>query len=85
MTPAAYHRIAERYSNSEHFVRLASRLVAAAMLPLMLAIAADVYLLGLMVTGSGALSASAGVSLIALLGSLWFVFPFIAKGRRGER
>lgn len=46
MTPAAYHRIAERYTNSTRFIRIASRLVALAMVPLMLAICADVYVLG---------------------------------------
>lgn len=78
MTPAAYHRIAERYTNSDRFIRLASRLIAAAMLPLMLALAADVYLLGLMITASVAISAVCGFVLLVLFAILWFVFPFAA-------
>ena len=34
MTPAAYHRIAERFTNSNRFIRIASRLVAVAVVPL---------------------------------------------------
>jgi hypothetical protein len=83
MTPAAYHRIAEPYTNSDRFVVLASRLVAGAMIPLMLAIAGDVYLLGVMITGSVALSFAVGLALLALLTSLWFVFPFAAAAARG--
>jgi translation initiation factor RLI1 len=45
MTPAAYHRIAERGMVSRRFVDLASQLLTCAMLPLMLAIAMDVFLL----------------------------------------
>lgn len=42
MTPTAYHRIVEPESGSEFFVRLASRLVAAAMAPLMISLSIDV-------------------------------------------
>lgn len=84
MTPAAYHRIAERYTNSTRFVRLASRLIALAMIPLMLAIVADVYLLGVMITDNAIVSASIGLALLVLLASLWFLFPFSAA-KRGSR
>ncbi len=43
MTPAAYHRICEPERTSLFFTRLASALVAAAMVPLLLAISLDVY------------------------------------------
>ena len=84
MTPAAYQRIAERYTNSTDFVRIASRLVAVAMIPLMLAICADVYLLGLMITESTIVSSLIGFSLLALLSGLWFVFPFAAARRNRD-
>jgi hypothetical protein len=45
MTPAAYNRLVERGSLSDFFVRLASWLIAAAMLPLMIALCFEVYLL----------------------------------------
>ena len=46
MTPAAYHRIAEPSSFSRFFVKLASRLIAVAMVPLMLALCLEVYIIG---------------------------------------
>src|SRR2546423_10442779 len=46
MTPAAYHRQVEPGSVSGFFVRLASRLVVIAMLPLAIALCLEVYLLG---------------------------------------
>jgi hypothetical protein len=46
MTPAAYNRLVERGSLSDLFVRLASWLVAAAMLPLMIALCVEVYMDG---------------------------------------
>ena len=73
MDLAAYHRIAERYTNSDRFVRLASRMVAAAVIPLMLIISGDVYLLGLMITSSVIVSAMTGRGLLAVLVGLWFV------------
>lgn len=83
MTPAAYHRIAERYTNSTRFIRIASGLVALAMVPLMLAICADVYLLGLMITQSVLVSSLIGIGLLAILCALWFVFPFLAARGTG--
>jgi hypothetical protein len=85
MTPAAYHRIAERFTNSDRFVRLASRLVTAAMIPLMFALAADVYLLGVMITSSVLVGALSGAGLFVLLAGLWFVYPFAAARNRKER
>lgn len=78
MTPAAYHRIAERFTNSNRFIQIASTLVAVAMVPLMLAICADVYILGLMITEDGLVSSIIALALLLLLSGLWFVFPFIA-------
>ena len=46
MTPAAYHRIAERGIVSRRFVDLASRFLEAALMPLMLGISLDLFLLG---------------------------------------
>ena len=43
MTPAAYHRIAERGIVSRRFVVIASRLLEMAMLPLMLGLSADLF------------------------------------------
>jgi hypothetical protein len=84
MTPAAYHRIAERGTVSRHFVELASRFLEFAMLPLMLSISVDLFLLGRLILDNPALSA--GIALVALLlfFGLWYVFPWTqaASARR---
>jgi Family of unknown function (DUF6328) len=72
MTPAAYHRLVEQETVTEFFVRLASWLIAGAMVPLMLALALEVYLLGLIVLRSQATSAT-----IAGLG-----FPLAVRSQR---
>jgi Family of unknown function (DUF6328) len=84
MTPAAYHRIVEPGTVSRFFVNLASSLVAIAMLPLMVAISLEVYLLGRMVIASVPISAFLALSVLVLFAGLWFVFP-LAMRRRGSR
>ena len=83
MTPAAYHRQVEPGSVSEQFVKLASRLVTAAMVPLMLGLCLDVYLLAPMILGGSAISMAIATGLLALFGTLWFVFPQIMRRARG--
>lgn len=84
MTPAAYHRQAEQGSVSRFFVVLASTLVAAAMVPLMLGLCLEMYLLGRMIIGAtGASLAIAGL-LLSVFAGCWFVFPHMMR-RRGRR
>jgi hypothetical protein len=81
MTPAAYHRIAEQGTVTRFFVRLASWLVAAAMLPLMVGLCLDVYLLGRIVLASQSASIATAATLLALFTGLWVVFPLWMRGR----
>ncbi len=89
MAPAAFHRLAERESVSEYFVDVSSKLIAASMLPLAIAIALDVYLVARMAfttSDTVTCAGTAAAALIALL-ALWFVFPLqraLVKNRRGE-
>ena len=79
MTPASYHRIAERGTVSRRFVEIASRLLAIAMLPLMPGITIDLFLVARLILSDVTLSAGiAAVSLIVFFG-LWYVFPWINK------
>jgi Family of unknown function (DUF6328) len=81
MTPAAYHRQVEPGSVSEFFVRLASRLVAIAMLPLAVALCLEVYLLGRVILGDRITSVVvAGMLLIVFVG-LWYLFPLCVAVR----
>jgi len=79
MAPASYHRIRERTIVSSYFTVLSSRLVAAAMIPLALAIAMDVYVVGEMIfPGMSSLYTSAfGVLVFVALFLLWIVFPLV--------
>ena len=56
MAPAAYHRRVEPEEASRQFVMLASKLLAWSLVPLMLAISADFYLVASLVTGNWRLS-----------------------------
>jgi hypothetical protein len=79
MTPAAYHRQVEQESASPYFVKLASFLVAAAMIPLMAALCIEVYLIGLLIIGSGLVSAVLALALFSAFAGLWFVYPWAMK------
>jgi hypothetical protein len=75
MTPAAYHRQVEPGSVSEFFVRLASRLVAIAMLPLAVALCLEVYLLGRVILADRTTSSVAAGMLLIIFVGLWSLFP----------
>ncbi len=79
MTPAAYHRIAERGMVSRRFVELASRFLECAMLPLMLSITIDLFLLTRFILDNSTLSAAVGVVTILMFIGLWYLFPWTQK------
>ena len=79
MTPAAYHRLAEQTTISKFFVWLTSWLIAAAMVPLMLGLTLEVYLLGLLVIGDPKTSLTVSTALLAVFLMLWFVFPLAMR------
>ncbi len=85
MTPAAYHRIVERGRMSAFFVKLASILVALAMVPLSVAIAAEVYVVCEMILDERSKSVIISCSAFGLLLAMWFAFPLLAKGKRVGR
>jgi hypothetical protein len=84
VTPAAYHRIVERGEETERFHTVASRLVVAALIPLALALAAELLVVVYKVTESyGAAGWSAGAAL-ALFFGLWFGLPLALRARRPD-
>jgi hypothetical protein len=85
MTPAAYHRIAERGRISTRFTELASWLIAAAMGPLALSIALDAFVVSTVIVGSLAVGALIGASLATVFLAMWFVWPTIEARRRRHR
>jgi len=79
--PATYHRIVEPRSISGGFARYASRLLAAAMVPLMVGMALDVHLIARLVLGDvGDAAVVAGV-LLVLFAGLWFIYPALHRRR----
>jgi hypothetical protein len=75
MTPAAYNRLVERGSLSTFFVQLASWLIAAAMLPLMIALCVEIYLLGRLILHRQWISIAVAIFLLIIFSGLWYVFP----------
>jgi Family of unknown function (DUF6328) len=82
MAPAAYHRQVEPGSVSRFFVELASGLIMAAMVPLMVSICIEVYIVGHLVLANGVLSVLIAGALFAGFVFGWFVFPNLARSRR---
>jgi hypothetical protein len=81
MTPAAYHRQAERGWVTARLAHVASRLLQAALVCLAVGVCLDVYLIATMVLGdvTPALIVASGVG--AALGGLWFAYPYVMARR----
>jgi len=75
MAPAALHREAEPRQASGRFIRVSSRLLVAAMVPLAAAICIDVHLVTTMVWHDSIAGAVASIALFVFLSAIWFVFP----------
>jgi hypothetical protein len=84
MTPAAYHRIAERGRISSRFTELASWLIAAAMAPLAVSIALDAFVVSVVIVENFVVAALIGTSLAMMFFAMWFAWP-AAHARRGRR
>lgn len=81
MTPASYHRLAEDGEDTERFERVAERLVLAALPPLALGVAGDVFVVTQIVLGATA-GAVVALACAAGMAALWFGVPLLAA-RRG--
>jgi uncharacterized protein DUF6328 len=79
MTPASYHRIAEKGTVSRRFVEIASRLLALAMLPLMLGMTIDLFLVARLVLNNVTVSMGIAAVLLFVFFGLWYVFPWIER------
>jgi MFS family permease len=89
MTPSAYHRIVEQGEETDHFHKVASRLLVVATLPLALGLTGDTFVVVRKVLDSvPAALVAAGANLLLCLG-LWFGFTLVQRKRhpeeRGER
>jgi DMSO reductase anchor subunit len=82
MTPAAYHRIVERGEETEHFHRFASKLLIAALVPLALGLAGDVYVVVQKVTDSQLVSVVSALVILAIFWELWFGLTLYRRTQR---
>jgi hypothetical protein len=84
MTPAAYHRVADPARTSQATVRLSSLLISAALLPLAVGMALDMFVVSLVISDRPGVSAAIGAGTLVLLLSMWLVFPFLARARKNR-
>lgn len=82
MAPAAHHRIAERGRLSERFLKLASRLISIALLPLAIGLALDIFVVATLIFEDRSLALAAGGVTGAVLAALWFGWPGLVRRRR---
>jgi hypothetical protein len=74
MTPAAYHRHQEAREVTQSFITVSTRLLLIGMVPLAVALALDVYLIGQLILAPG-IARNIAWGMLGLLVFLWFVFP----------
>ena len=79
MTPAAYDRIVGEPRVSRRFITLASRLITSAMVPLMLGVALEIYVVSLTVLGDPRLAVGVALAVALLFAALWFALPWLRR------
>ncbi|HJR07355.1 MAG TPA: DUF6328 family protein [Pyrinomonadaceae bacterium] len=84
MTPAAYHRIVERGELTEHFHRVASRILIVALVPLALGMNGSFYVVFRKTTNSVTASVIAAALGLLFFYGLWFGFTAYRRGQRAH-
>jgi hypothetical protein len=84
MAPAAFHRIAFNGADSEDFYRIGSRLVTAALFPLAIGMAGDIYVATAKLTANNVAATAASIGIFLLLISLWYACPLILPRSQGK-
>ena len=75
MAPAAVHRQAQPQQLSERFIRVASNLLLASILPLALGLCIELYLVGMVILEHEAAALAIAAVLAALFVFLWVLLP----------
>lgn len=86
MAPAALHRQTSPRAATQGFITIASWLLLLSMLPLMLGISFDFYLISKLILNNTLISLVLSTFLLMLFSSLWFLFPRLIAGKvlKGE-
>ena len=82
IAPAAYHRIAEGGEDTEHFLKVASRLLLAALVFLAPGMTGDLVLVTHRVWQSNVPGIVLSAGLLVIFYALWFGYSAWARGRR---
>lgn len=82
MAPASHHRQVEHDSVSQEFVEYASKLLCVGMVPLLISICLDIYVVTNAITNNLMESALAAGAAFLLLSTLWFAIPIIQRGKK---
>lgn len=81
LTPAAFHRQAEPTKISERFCKLGSKLLSLSMIPLMLGICLDLFVVTNVILENALASLTVAGIVLAALAYSWFIFPQMNKSR----
>jgi hypothetical protein len=85
IAPAAIHRIAFEGADDPRFLRLASRLVTAALVPLALGVASELYVAGVrLLPGSPVVAWTAAAAACVLIG-FWYALPLGLRAAGGKQ
>src|SRR5512143_3511748 len=75
MTPAAYHRQTAPRHASEGFIHMAGRLLLLAMIPMIIGIGLDFYLIARIILKDSLLSLILALLLMAFFAAAWYLLP----------
>ena len=82
MAPAAYHRIAGRGCVSRDFLTLGSRLISVAMAPLAVAIALELFIVGVAISNDATLAVVVATLSLLMLAGAWLLMPLLVRAAR---
>ncbi len=82
MAPASYHRQVERDSISDHLVKFSSRLLCLGLIPLVLSLSLDTYVVCKSITESTERGVVAGLFTFTFLALLWYAVPQFERRKR---
>lgn len=83
MAPAACHRMSERGQVSRSLIDLSSRLITWGMLPLMLGLSLDIFVVVLATMDDARQALAGGIAALLLFGAFWYLLPALRRRSNG--
>jgi hypothetical protein len=84
MTPAVFYRVMRPENISRRTVNISTKLIRWALVPLAIGLALDMFTVIFMVTSRLGISIVGALLTFAVLAGLWFVFPWLQRGKSGR-